>query len=185
MADLLEWTRREMDEKNHHPLIVTAIFLLRFLAIHPFQDGNGRLSRILTTLLLLKNGYLYVPYSSLEHVIELNKENYYLALRRSQKPLGSAEENLNPWLEFFFQSLKTQKDSLSEKIKKEKLLLKQPELSQKILELAKHHGSLNNSMIQSATGANRNTIKVHLKKLVEGKWMVQHGTGKGTRYSLS
>lgn len=184
MAELIEWTHRSLEEKTHHPLLVIAVFILHFLAIHPFQDGNGRLSRILTTLLLLQKGYLYVPYSSLEHVIELNKEKYYLALRRSQKYLASNQEDLDPWFQFFFQSLQAQKDALAQKMEKEKVLVKLSALSQKILELVKQHGSLNNGMIQAATGANRNTIKAHLKKLVEAKWLVQHGTGKGTRYSF-
>jgi len=85
MEDLVFWTRDTLDQNQLHPLIVIAIFVVKFLAIHPFQDGNGRLSRILTTFLLLKTGYNYVPYSSLETIIEQNKESYYLALRRTQQ----------------------------------------------------------------------------------------------------
>jgi Fic family protein len=84
MAELAEWTRNSLKHKVHHPLLVIAVFTVVFLEIHPFQDGNGRLSRILTTLLLLRGGYAYVPYSSLESVIEQSKEGYYLALRNTQ-----------------------------------------------------------------------------------------------------
>ncbi|OWZ24993.1 Fic family protein [Wolbachia endosymbiont of Wuchereria bancrofti] len=84
MRELTYWTSQQLEAKPLQPLLITIIFIVTFLAIHPFQDGNGRLSCILTTLLLLKLGYDYVPYSSLESIIESNKESYYLALRRTQ-----------------------------------------------------------------------------------------------------
>jgi hypothetical protein len=73
MDELIDWTNAALRDKSQHPLLVIAVFTVTFLEIHPFQDGNGRLSRVLTTLLLLKSGYSYVPYSSLESVIEANK----------------------------------------------------------------------------------------------------------------
>ncbi|MGL9731480.1 MAG: Fic family protein [Wolbachia sp.] len=91
------------------------IFIVTFLAIHPFQDGNGRLSRILATFLLIKLGYAYVPYSSLESIIESNKESYYLALRRTQQSLKTGNYDFNPWLMFFLRSLQKQKSHLEEK----------------------------------------------------------------------
>src|SRR5208283_1459643 len=84
MKELVEFTIKTLSEKELHPLITIAIFIVHFLAIHPFQDGNGRLSRLLTTLLLLRSGYEYVPYASLEAVIEANKDDYYLSLRKTQ-----------------------------------------------------------------------------------------------------
>src|SRR5581483_347780 len=81
MEILTDWTRQALEHQELHPLLIIGIFAVSFLAVHPFQDGNGRLWRLLTTLLLLKTGYSYVPYSSLESVIEDNKEGYYLALR--------------------------------------------------------------------------------------------------------
>ncbi len=104
MKVLLKWTTSQFKEKELHPLLVIAIFIVHFLAIHPFQDGNGRLSRILTTLLLLKTGYSYIPYSSMESVIERNKENYYLALRKTQRTLKSKKINHESWILFFFES---------------------------------------------------------------------------------
>jgi Fic family protein len=91
MHELVEWTRVELARETLHPLIVIAIFVVVFLEIHPFQDGNGRLSRILTTLLLLRAGYTYVPYGSLESVIEGSKEPYYLALRQTQVTIRTSE----------------------------------------------------------------------------------------------
>ena len=86
MQELITWTNDAFEKKTFHPLIIIGIFIVLFLAIHPFQDGNGRAIHVLlTTLLMLRNGYLYSPYSSLESVIEANKESYYLALQRTQK----------------------------------------------------------------------------------------------------
>ena len=120
MKKLVEWLDAET---TIHPLLQTAVFVVCFLAVHPFQDGNGRLSRILTTLLLLKNGYEYVPYSSLESVIEDNKDFYYNALRRTQKTLTENEADWNAWIVFFLRCLKKQKDRLSKKLERERLLL--------------------------------------------------------------
>ncbi|MCH8970165.1 MAG: Fic family protein, partial [Planctomycetes bacterium] len=78
-----------------------ANFLVEFLNIHPFEDGNGRLSRVLTNLLLLKEGYLYMPYISHEKLVEDNKPDYYVALRRAQKTVGTKNEDITPWLDFF------------------------------------------------------------------------------------
>lgn len=185
MQELFEWINRSFEEKLLHPLLVIAVFIVNFLAIHPFQDGNGRISRILTSLLLLKHGYHYVPFSSLEHIIEENKENYYLALHNSQKELGNENENLESWLLFFINSLKAQKDVLLKKIEQEKIFLKTPLLSQQILTLVKEHGRITNAAIQNFTNANRNTIKVHLQKLVSDGILIQHGKGKGSWYSLA
>jgi Fic family protein len=184
MKDLIKWARRKLKDKDLHPLLITSIFVVHFLAIHPFQDGNGRLSRILTTLLLLKNGYAYVPYSSLENVIERNKENYYLALRRSQSTLYTDDSELETWILFFLRSLKAQKDMLSKKIELEHKVLKLPELSMQIMEIVKEHGQTSISQIHDITNANRNTIKVRLRELVENNYLIKEGKGKATRYII-
>ena len=88
MEALVAWTNTALEDGEFHPLIVVAISVVVFLAIHPFQDGNGRLSRVLTTLLLLRIGYDYVPYSSLESFIERSKDAYYRALRNTQTTNG-------------------------------------------------------------------------------------------------
>jgi len=184
MRELIEWSNIQLNEKELHPLLTLSIFTVHFLAIHPFQDGNGRLSRILTTLLLLKKGYQYAPYSSLESVIERNKDNYYLALRRTQGTFESGRPEYGPWILFFLNALDTQKEMLARKIEREKTIVKLPKLSRQILELVKDHGELSISEIESITKANRNTIKVKLRELVNGRRLVRRGRGKGTRYTI-
>jgi Fic family protein len=185
MQELVLWTQERLEQKNLHPLLVIGIFIVVFLAIHPFQDGNGRLSRILTTLLLLKSGYHYVPYSSLESVIERNKESYYLALRRTQGSLQSAAYNFEPWILFFLRALQKQKIYLEQKISREKMIaLHVAKLSGQIIDLVHEHGRLGINDIEKMTGANRNTIKKHLANLVAQGNIVRLGNGRATWYAL-
>jgi Fic family protein len=185
MKELVDWTRTAFIEKQLHPLLVIGIFIVRFLAIHPFQDGNGRLSRVLTTLLLLKSGYTYVPFSSLETVIEDNKDSYYLALRRTQKDLDTENPNWNPWLLFFLRSLKRQKDRLEVKLEREKIMRSSlPQLSVSILELAKEHGRITTGEIENYTQASRSTIKARINELISMKKLARNGKGRSTWYSL-
>lgn len=184
MDELIDWTNTTFEEKALHPLLVIAVFTVVFLEIHPFQDGNGRLSRILTTLLLLNSGYAYVPYSSLESIIEANKEAYYLALRQTQGTIRTEAPDWQPWLTYFLQSLAKQKQKLEVKIQRERLILAElPELSVQILEIAREHGRVTVNEAEKATGANRNTIKDHIKALAKNGQLERHGAGRGTWYS--
>src|SRR6202034_1190284 len=160
MSALIAWTTEAYASRQLHALLVTAIFTVVLLEIHPFQDGNGRLSRILTTLLLLRAGYSYVPYSSMEGVVEQNKDSYYLALRRTQQTIRKEEQNWEAWLVFFLKTMAKQKDNLAAKVKEEQALRSSlAALSRQILELAKTRGEVTVKEIEDSTGANRNTIK--------------------------
>ena len=186
MRELVDWGRAELSRRTLHPLIVIAIFIVAFLAIHPFQDGNGRLSRILTTLLLLRAGYTYVPYSSLESVIEGSKEAYYLALRQTQVTIRTSEPDWGPWLMFFLGALRQQQVRLSAKLERERILLgRLPELSVHLLELCREHGRLTVAMAVDLTGANRNTVKDHLRRLTRAGHISRRGAGRGTWYALA
>jgi Fic family protein len=183
--NLIFWTASQLEQKTLHPILIIGIFIVAFLAIHPFQDGNGRLSRILTTLLLLKSGYLYMPYSSLESIIERNKESYYVALRRTQLSLKLDSPDFSYWLTFFLRALQKQKAHLEQKIAREKsLLLHIPELSARIINLIHEHGRLNLEDITKMTGANRNTLKKYLRDLVTSENILRLGKGKATWYTL-
>ncbi len=184
MRELVEWFEKTEKEQDQHRLILIAVFIVHFLAIHPFQDGNGRLSRIMTTLLLLRAGYHYVPYSSLEHVIEENKDSYYLSLRRAQATLYTDNSRIQEWILFFLRSLKRQADVLSRKLEEEEKLVSVPALSQTILGACRDHGRISVRDIVAITGASRNTIKAHLKMLVGQKLLFREGKGKGSWYHL-
>lgn len=186
MGELLEWAQKVQQDKAQHPLIVIGLFVVVFLAIHPFQDGNGRLSRVVTTLLLLKAGYAYTPYSSLESVIEQNKEGYYLALRRTQSTLKEQSPDWGPWLGFFLRALQQQKGRLEAKIERERLMrASMPELSVTILDLAVEHGQVGVGDILRVTGAPRGTVKKRVAELVEAGHLTMTGQGRGTKYILA
>lgn len=188
MEALVAWTRKTLDEEALHPLLVIAVFIAAFLAIHPFQDGNGRLSRVLTTLLLLRAGYSYVPYASLERVIEENKDLYYNALRRTQTTLKSETTDWTPWVGFFLRSLKRQKDNLAARLDRERIAqgseTELPELSLRVLKALRAEERLTIAQLQSITKANRNTLKVRLRELVADGRVRQHGKARATWYSL-
>ena len=185
MRELIEWTNAALETKSLHPLLVIGVFTVTFLAIHPFQDGNERLSRILTTLLLLRCGYAYTPYSSLESVIENSKESYYLALRQTQTTIRTDTPNWQPWLIFFLRALHQQVKRLEKKVEREHIVLAAlPELSLQILEYAREHGRVTMKDMVILTGANRNTLKEHFRKLLENRQLVIQGKGRGAWYRL-
>lgn len=185
MTELVDWVSTERDKGQLHALLIIAIFVVVFLEIHPFQDGNGRLSRVLTTLLLIQAGYGYVPYSSLESVIELNKEAYYLALRQTQGTIRTEAPDWQPWLVFFLRSLAEQVRRLEKKVEREKIVLATlPELSLQIIEFAREHGRITMGDAIKLTDASRNTLKQHFRNLVERNHLSQQGSGRGVWYAL-
>jgi Fic family protein len=183
MQELFEWLAREEHNSTLHPLLRIAVFNVVFLAIHPFQDGNGRLSRVLTNLLLLRSGYSFVSFSSLESVIEHNKEAYYLALRRTQTTLDSDDADWDPWILFFLRSMLTQVNRLREKLGSR---IGQPTslspLAERLAALLRERGAVSVAEAVEATGANRHTLKDKFGELVETGVAELHGKGRGAHY---
>ena len=185
MTELVDWLNETRENGTLHPLLVIAVFIVVFLEIHPFQDGNGRLSRVLTTMFLLQAGYAYVPYSSLESVIEQSKEGYYLALRQTQGTIRTDAPNWQPWIVFFLRAMQQQMSRLAKKVEREKLLLSVlPELSVQILDHARAHGRVTVREMVTITGVSRNTLKEHFKSLLENGHLELHGKGRGAWYGL-
>ena len=192
MEELVQWTIKTIDEDAMHPLLIVAVFTVVFLAIHPFQDGNGRLSRILTTLLLLRAGYEYVPYISLESIIEDNKDLYYKALRRTQTSLKQDTPDWEPWLGFFLRCMKKHKDNLIAKVAVATVEHQKttslddatlPDLSRQVLQLLANNERMTIADMVHATTANQNTLKVRLRELVNSGRIHRYGKGKATWYS--
>lgn len=192
MQELIYWTRETLVDKSYHPLIVIAVFNVVFLAIHPFQDGNGRLSRILVTLLMLKAGYSYIPYSSFESIIEKSKDAYYLALQRTQKTLFNTKQehqdktDWEPWLNFFFRSLKKQKEHLEVKTS---VILKYSSLPEECAVIMQHIEDTGRINLAKACellpNTKKPTIKNRIKQLVEDGLIISYGRGRATFYSKS
>jgi len=187
MQELVGWAAKAFDESAMHPLLIIAVFNVVFLAVHPFQDGNGRLSRILTTLLLLRAGYEYVPYASLESIVEENKNLYYKALRRTQTTLKNDAPDWEPWLGFFLRCMKKQKVNLAAKVEQEKTASDSslPLLSVQVLKLLGVHERLTIAQMVEFTGANQNTLKVRLRELVNEGRIQRHGKARATWYSIA
>jgi len=186
MRDLVTWLNEARDLKRLHPLLAIAVFIVVFLEIHPFQDGNGRLSRILTTLLLLQAGYAYVPFSSLESVVEHSKETYYLALRQTQGTIRSAAPDWQPWVLFLLRALQQQKRRLEVKVEREHLAVAAdlPDLAVRILDYAREHGRVTTRDMVRVAGASPNTLKVTFRNLVGKQLLQRHGAGRAIWYKL-
>jgi Fic family protein len=186
MTELIAWLKDARELRRPHPLLIIAVFIVVFLEIHPFQDGNGRLSRILTTLLSLQAGYAYVPYSSLESVIENSKESYYLALRQTQGTLHSEKPNWQPWLLFFLRGLQQQKRRLAVKVEREKAALSAlSELAVHIMDYVQAHGRVTTRDMVRERAASPNTAKATFANLVKKGLLVRHGAGRSIWYGLS
>ncbi len=182
MQELIEWTQETITEKKYHPLLIVGNFLVEFLQIHPFQDGNGRLSRVLNNLLLLKEGYLYMPYVSHEKLVEDNKPDYYLALRKSQKTFKTKHENIIPWLDFFLTIFLKQSEIAVDLLSKEnieKLLTKKQLAVWQYLESVDEATPLE---IADKTKVAHPTVRQALNKLMRLKKVERIGQGRSTRY---
>ncbi|EKE15092.1 MAG: hypothetical protein ACD_12C00150G0002 [uncultured bacterium] len=182
MMELVESTNFLLAEKKYHTLLVIANFLVEFLKIHPFQDGNGRISRVLTNLLLLQNGYSYMPYVSHEKLVEDNKTDYYLALRRSQKTLTTKKEDITPWLDFFFTILLKQSQLAIELLSKENIekLLSEKQLA--VWKFFEHAEVAGTGEIVTSTSIPRPTVKQALEVLLKLKKIERIGQGRSARY---
>jgi len=182
MQELVEWTQEVLAEKKYHPLLIVGNFLVEFLQIHPFQDGNGRLSRVLTNLLLLKEGYLYMPYISHEKLVEDNKPEYYLALRQSQKTFKTEKETIVPWLDFFFTIFLKQSQLAVELLSKENIekLLSKKQLS--VWQYLQGVDEATPGEIAKKAKVARPTVSQALDKLLRLKKVERIGLGRGTRY---
>lgn len=184
MQELVEWTNKSLKEKRLHPLLVIGNFLVAFLKIHPFQDGNGRLSRILTNLLLLTAGYHYVPYVSHEKLIEDNKPDYYVALRSSQKTFGSAAENIVPWLEFFLEVILLQAKMAVDLLSDKNIERQLSPTQLRVWEYLKQVKEATPLELAVNTKTARPTINQVVDKLLRLKKIERIGMGRGTRYRV-
>lgn len=189
MEDLIHWTNTNFAEGYLHPIIVIGVFIVHFLSIHPFVDGNGRLSRALTILLMLQHGYSYMPYASMESIIEANKEAYYRSLRGTQKNIFSNKINYEPWLTFFVTSLVEQKRHLEAKVcaaaQQQPNIIRFNKTAQSILDLFKQKPDWSVAEMTAKLAKNRETIKQNVHNLVKNNVLIKHGTTKAAYYTLN
>ncbi|MDQ3001937.1 MAG: Fic family protein [Fibrobacterota bacterium] len=186
MEDLLSWTQTRIKKTDIHPLLVVGLFVYEFLSIHPFQDGNGRLSRLLTTLLLLKFGYGFIQYISFEHQIENRKSEYYRALMTCQKRRkpGKAED-ISEWIHFFLGcllELAVKLEKKSDGLKGSGGYLNKRQLG--VLDFIKQSAPVKLSDLTSRfPGLSVNTLKKDVQYLVQEGRLEKTGQKKGSVYS--
>jgi Fic family protein len=184
MQELVEWTQEALNVRKHHPLFVIAGFLVQFLHIHPFQDGNGRLSRILTNLLMLQAGYAYMPYVSHEKIVEDNKPDYYLALRQSQKTFHTGQDTILPWLTFFLDMALNQAKAALDLLSWENI---EKLLSPRQVDVLRYLEAVQEAApkeLADRLGIPRPTINQVLNRLMEFGKVERIGLGRGTRYRM-
>jgi Fic family protein len=186
MEAAIVWTNEQLETGEAHPILVIANFIFEFLAIHPFKDGNGRMSRALTNLLLLKSGYSYAPYVSLDEIIENTKAEYYLALRATQKNHKTNHEDITPWVEYLLGALVEQAEKarkLMESDQPEKLL---SEKQIQIFQLFKSGEEIGVAEIDRLLKGKipKATIKQALSRLLLLRLLERIGQARSTRYKI-
>jgi Fic family protein len=185
IEELLTWQEFELRTADQHPLIVIAAFTLAFLAASPFLRGNGRTARLLAGHLLVRAGYAYMPYASLERVFEEMRDEYYDALDAAETKLWTEEADVSPWQNFFLEALLRHRDRVAGKVDVERRALELSPLQRTILDTVREHGTASASLLLAATGSNRNTLKDNLRRLVDQQWIERIGQRRGTFYRLA
>ena len=184
MQELVEWAQDALKTRKHHPLLIIGGFLVQFLQIHPFQDGNGRLSRILTNLLMLQAGYAFIPYISHEKLVEDNKPEYYLSLRQSQKTIQTGQENIVPWLTFFLDVTLAQAKMALDLLSDENIekLLSPRQVG--VWRYMQANREVSPKELSDALDIPRPTINQVLSRLLDLGKIERIGLGRGTRYRV-
>lgn len=185
MDQLIEWYNCEIERGVYHPVLLISVFMVAFLSIHPFKSGNGRLSRIIATLLLLRSGFAYAPFSSLEAVVEKTAASYGLKLYQSKMALEREEQDWRPFFDCFLECLLLQAETLKSRISQEYLAIEVPELSFNILKLLKDGHPIGISELEKALEAPRSTIRFHLRRLINDKRVMSFGQTRAVQYMLS
>lgn len=185
MEDITTWLELELRERRNHPAVVVGAFLLYFIAACPFSRGNGRVAHLMNFHLLLRAGYEYLPYASVEGILEQFREEYFDALDQSQTRLWTGEADLRPWLGFYLRVLEQHAERVQAKVEVERRALDFTPLQRKIVETVREHGTVAAGLVMKATGANRNTLKDNLRRLVDQGILEKLGERRGTRYRLA
>ena len=180
MGQLITWYN---NDTSTHALIRVAVFVYEFLSIHPFQDGNGRLSRLLATLLLMKGGYIWIEYVSFEHEIEHRKKEYYFRLMEAQR--NRPGEDVTEWVIFFLDCLKNIQELLMQKLKlkenREGIGIRE----QSVYSMVENNPGISSGEIAEKLNIPNSTVKRILADLVSMRNLIVHGAGRGTRYSIA
>jgi Fic family protein len=184
MEDLVTWLELELRSREQHPLLVIGTFVLGFLAASPFPKGNERLEAVLTVHLLEGAGYDYIRTASLERIFNEDREEFARAYDLSQTRIWTGESDLRPWSLFFLEVLKTHCGRVADLVAEERQATRFSPLQRAIVDTIRHHGTAEAGLLLRTTGANRNTLKDNLRRLVEKGVLEKMGQRRGTRYRI-
>jgi Fic family protein len=186
MSELIYWLDQERKTQRSHPLVRVLVFVLLFLEIHPFQDGNERLAKVLLRLLLIQEGYSFINYAPFETILETKGFEFYESWTKSHRSINLNQLDLDPWLDFMLSAIKALPEHLLEKIDiKTGNLFDTPSTAIKIMEIARMRHRFRIGDVISLTQGNRSTLKFHLRKLVESGKLKRQGQGAGIYYEWS
>lgn len=185
MAELMSWLDDELQDPSRHPIPAIATFVLGLLAASPFASGNGRVAFLALGHLLRRAGYPQIPYASLEVQIEDLREEYQESFDRSQTRFWNGEASVEPWIEFCVRAIDRHRERVDLKIALEQQTKRFPPLQKAILDTIREHGTVGAGLLLQATGANRNTLKDNLRRLVDHGVLQKHGERRGTLYRLA
>lgn len=173
---------REVDRGEVDPLLLIPMFVLDFLCIHPFNDGNGRMSRLLTLLLLYRAGYIVGKYISIEMLIEKSKDTYYDALQASSEGWHEGTNDYAPFVSYMLGIIKSAYQTFSERV--EHLTTKgisKPERVRKFIE-GKLGKVTKKDIMDACPDISVTTIEKALADLVKNGTIIKIGNGRGTGY---
>ena len=185
IEDLISWLELELRSGEQNALLVAGAFFIYGTSISPFERGNGRTFRVILPHLLRRAGYGFADYASLERVFEETRFGYYDAIDQAQTKIWTDEANLTPWLKFFVDSLQALTLRLQTTIDMETRARELPPLQRAILETIRENGMGAAALLMATTGANRNTLKDNLRRLVDRGLLERIGSKRGTVYRLS
>lgn len=185
MRALTRWLDRELEHPSRHPIPAIATFTLGLLAASPFETGNGRVTFLTMGHLLQRAGYQHIRYASLELQIEDLRDEYQASFDAAQTRFWCGDAGVEPWIEFFVKVLDRHREKVDIKIALEQRTHAFPPLQQAILETIREHGTVGAGLLLQATGANRNTLKDNLRRLVDRGVLRKHGERRGTLYRLA
>lgn len=181
---ICESYNRVIDTQEIDALLLTPVFIHDFLCIHPFNDGNGRMSRLLTTLLLCKSGYVIGKYISLESKIAKNKNLYYDALEACQRGWYENQEDPAPFIKYLLRTIlaayrdfEDRVDLVSEKLPAVEVVRRA--VYGKIGKFTKR------DIMELCPTIGKTSVENSIKQLVDRGVLVKHGSGRSTYYTRS
>lgn len=179
MRQLITWYN---SEREVHILIRVASLVYDFLSVHPFQDGNGRLSRLISTLLMLKNGYKWIQYVSFEHEIESRKNEYYKVLRscQAQRP----NEDITDWVSFFLSCLSNIQAQLLSKLQMNGMESQLSPKEKLVYTIIQSRPNIQSGEISEKLAMPLPTVKRLLSSLTSKSLVQKQGNGRNVSYTI-